>query len=71
MQPKPVIRGRAWFGPDGQQPWEFRLLVDPDTRARNTIDWSALLPGERWAGWLSLDPQRQTMTIDPLGGHPD
>jgi hypothetical protein len=71
LPPKPCIRGRAWFGPDGQQPWEFSLLVDPNTRSRTDIDWAALLPGDRSTGWLSPDPQRKTMTIDPLGGHPD
>jgi hypothetical protein len=69
--PQACIRGRAWCGPNGQEPWQFTLLIDPNTRARTDIDWSALLPGDRLTGWLSPDPQRRTLTIDPLGGSPD
>jgi hypothetical protein len=64
------IRGQAWCGPTGQEPWTFRLLVHPDTRSREGIDWSALLPDDELTGWLSPDPRHQTMTIDPLNGYP-
>src|SRR4051794_6436766 len=41
---EPCVRGQAWCGPDGQESWRFVLLVDPATRSRDEIDWSALLP---------------------------
>lgn len=69
--PQPCIRGRAWCGPSGQEPWRFTLLVDPRTRSREKIDWLALLPDNRLTDWLSPHPQRKTMTIDPLHGYPD
>ncbi|GAA3198292.1 hypothetical protein ACFO1B_01880 [Dactylosporangium siamense] len=69
--PRPCVRGRAWCGPDGQEPWAFTLLLAPGTRSRAAVDWAALLPGERLTGWLSPDPLRRTMTIDPLDGYPD
>jgi hypothetical protein len=69
--PQPCIRGRAWCGPDGQQPWRFTLIVDPQTRSHEEMDWSALLPGDRLTGWLFPDPRVKTMTIDPLGGYSD
>jgi hypothetical protein len=28
LSPQPCIRGRAWCGSDGQEPWAFKLLVD-------------------------------------------
>lgn len=71
LSPQPCIHGRAWCGPDGQEPWEFKLLVDPSTRSRTDIDWSALLPSNQLTGWLMPDPQRKIMTIDPLGGYPE
>jgi hypothetical protein len=71
LSPQPCIRGRAWCGSDGQEPWAFKLQVDPSARSRADIDWSAMLPGDRLTGWLSPDPQRKKMTIDPLGGFPD
>jgi len=71
LPPQPCIRGRAWCGSDGQEPWTFTLLVEQDTRSRAGINWSALLPDDRLTGWLSPDPQHKTMTIDPMGGHPD
>jgi hypothetical protein len=68
---EPCIRGRAWCGPSGQESWRFVLLVDPATRSRDEINWSALLPDDRITGWLSPDPQDKTLVVDPLSGHPD
>jgi hypothetical protein len=68
---QPCIRGKAWAGPDGQEPWRFILLVGPATRSREEIDWSALLPDDRTTGWLSPHPERKLMVIDPLSGYPD
>jgi hypothetical protein len=69
--PEPCVRGRAWFGPTGQDVWDFTLLLDPATRARSDVDWAALLPDERLTGWLSPRPHDRRLVIDPLGGHPD
>lgn len=41
LSPQPCVRGRAWCGPDGQEPWGFSLLVDPDIRSRADISWLA------------------------------
>jgi hypothetical protein len=71
LLPHPCIRGRAWCGPTGQDPWQFTLIVDPRTRSREEIDWAALLPGDRLTSWLSPDPKLKTMTIDPLHGYSD
>jgi hypothetical protein len=57
--PQPCISGRAWCGPNGQEPWRFTLLVGPDTRSREEIDWSVLLPGDRLTGWLSPNPRHK------------
>lgn len=65
--PQPCIRGRAWCGPSGQEPWRFTLVVDPGTRSPGEIDWSALLPGAQSTGWLVPDPGARTMTIYPAG----
>jgi hypothetical protein len=69
--PQPSISGHAWCGAGGSERWRFTLLLDPCVRTREEIDWAALLPGDRLTGWLSPDPERRTMTIDPLGGRPD
>jgi hypothetical protein len=68
---EPCIRGRAWCGPDGQEPWRFVLFVGSGMRSRDEIDWSALLPGERTTGWLSPDPRNKTVVIDPLSSFPE
>ena len=71
LSAQPCIRGRAWCGPSGQEPWRFTLLAGLEILVREHIDWSALLPGARMTGWLSPDPRRRTMVIDPLGGRPE
>jgi hypothetical protein len=69
--PAPSVRGRAWSGPGGQERWTFALLLDPETRSRETIDWPALLPGDDTTGWLTADPDARTLLISPLAAHPD
>lgn len=69
--PRPVVRGRAWCGPSGQELWRFTLLLGPGALSRERIDWSALLPGDQLTGWLSPDPRQRSMVIDPIGGQPD
>ncbi|MEU6074111.1 hypothetical protein [Micromonospora sp. NPDC047074] len=39
LPPQPRIRGRAWSGPDGQEPWAFTLIVDRNARLRADINW--------------------------------
>jgi hypothetical protein len=67
---EPCIRGRAWCGPSGQEPWRFTLILDPRTGTPAEIDWPALLPGDGLTGWLTPDPQARTMTIDPARPRP-
>jgi hypothetical protein len=37
LSPQPFVRCRTWSGPDGQESWVFRLLVDPNIRSRADI----------------------------------
>ncbi|MCZ7423408.1 MULTISPECIES: hypothetical protein [unclassified Micromonospora] len=67
----PCIRGRAWSGPSGQEPWRFVLRIGRGARTRAEIPWTALLPGEQATGWLSADPRRRIMLISPLVGYPE
>lgn len=67
---QPLIRGHAWCGPTGQERWAFTLLLDPALDARHEIDWATVLPGEQVTGWLTPDPQRRAMKIDPSSAYP-
>ncbi|MBX7266479.1 hypothetical protein KIF24_10860 [Micromonospora sp. Llam7] len=67
----PCIRGRAWCGPGGQEPWRFVLHLSPGPRTRAEIPWAALLPGDRATGWLSPDTHNKTMLISPLVAYPE
>ena len=67
----PCIRGTAWCGPSGQEEWEYTLLLGRTAASRNEVEWSALLPDDRLTGWLTPDPARKTLRIDPLSGHDD
>jgi hypothetical protein len=68
---EPRISGLAWCGPSGQEPWRFTLLTGRQATSRDQVNWLALLPGDRLAGWLRPDPQNKTLRIDPLSGHDD
>ena len=65
------IHGLAWIG-DGRrmEQWNFTSLTAP-VIAQEGIDWAALLPEDTQTGWLTPDPQRKTLTIDPLSGYHD
>jgi hypothetical protein len=67
--PEPQIRGRVWCGRNGQEQWEFTLLLA--ARSVTDIDWAALLPADDVTGWLSPHPETRTMIIEPLAAHPD
>jgi hypothetical protein len=69
--PEPCIRGRAWCGGTGQEPWRFTLVITPGVGTREEIDWSALLPSDGSTGWLSPHPEARSMTIDRLSGYAD
>jgi hypothetical protein len=64
------IQGRAWIGHGRlQEEWNFTLLLAAAVMHRGEIDWAALLPQDTLTGWLTPDPQRKTVMIDPLSGH--
>ncbi len=64
--PQPCIRGRAWCGSSGQGRRRFVLVV-----GAAEFDWPALLPGAGVTGWLTTDPERNLLTIDPVRGRRD
>ncbi|MFB9852694.1 hypothetical protein ACFFMR_20160 [Micromonospora andamanensis] len=68
---EPCIRGRAWCGPSGQEPWRFVLHIGRGARTRAEIPWAALLPSEGATGWLSPDPGSKTLLMSPLAGCPE
>lgn len=64
------IRGRAWIGHGRlQEEWKFTLLLASAVMDREEIGWAALLSRDTLTGWLTPDPQRKTLMIDPLAGH--
>ena len=63
------IGGNAWCGSSGQERWRFTLVVGQDVKSHEQIDWAALLPGDRLTGWLTPDPKKKTLRIDPLSGY--
>jgi hypothetical protein len=58
------------FGNTNQERWQFVLYLGP-ARARESIDWAAMLPAEDVTGWLSLDFETKFMTVKPLEAHVD
>jgi hypothetical protein len=65
------ITGVALCGHSGQERWQFTLVLSPETKSRDQINWSALLPSDRLTGWLTPDPQNKTLRLEPLSGHDD
>lgn len=71
---EPRISGAAWIGQKGQarqEPWRFSLVVGLEGASPGQIDWSTLLPRDRLTGWLTPDPQKKTLRIDPGSGYDD
>lgn len=62
---EPQIRGLAWCGPSGQEPWRFTLEVGRAAGPGGRISWAALLPHDGMTGWLIPDPQAMTLRINP------
>jgi hypothetical protein len=66
-EPAPRVTGRVWIatGPGKQDQWEFTLLLDESTGAREDISWSALLPADESTGWLTVDLDGQGLRLTP------
>jgi hypothetical protein len=59
------ILGFAWIGQGrNQERWDFTLAAGLVQGTREEIDWSALLPADTLAGWLSPDPGKKHLKID-------
>jgi hypothetical protein len=54
-----------------QEEWEFTLLLDRSHDSPDQIEWSALLPASDVTKWLSLDPARKRLVIEPSAAVPD
>ncbi|MEU8005168.1 hypothetical protein AB0B66_28765 [Catellatospora sp. NPDC049111] len=63
----PCIRGVAYFGPSGQERWQFTLLIGDALGAAGTIDWTSLLPADDTTGWLSPRIDERRLVLDPAG----
>lgn len=65
--------GRAWIGigPSHQEPWDFTLLLGRSFDSPGDIDWAALLPPPDVTRWLTVDPNRKHLTIEPAVAVPD
>lgn len=59
-----------WHVPEryDQHGQDFALIAR-HARQRNEIKWHQLLPGDRLTGWLTPDPDKKTLKIDPAAGH--
>ncbi len=64
---RPRIEGKVWMAicARTQWQWSFTLFVRRRVRSSRELDWARLLPREGVSGWLSLDFDRCTATIDP------
>ncbi len=63
----PRIIGLAWMGvgPRYQEEWRFTLLLDRRFESRESVAWSELLPPPNVTRWLTLDPVRKQLVIEP------
>jgi len=71
--PSPRVLGHAWMGIGSryQERWAFTLLLDRPVRSAEEVDWSALLPPEDVTRWLTVDPGRKQLVIEPSAAVPD
>jgi hypothetical protein len=70
--PEPRITGGAFCGRDGQDRWEFVLLLPAGTaRTPDAIDWASLMPAADVTEWLSPHPDQKRLVIDPAEAVPD
>jgi hypothetical protein len=64
--PSPRILGRVGFV-DGRNSTvlAFTLCISRAASSPGDIDWPTLLPQDNTTGWVSIDPFRGCITIDP------
>lgn len=70
---QPRVIGHVWMGigPRFQERWGYTLLLDRPVRSAEEIDWSVLLPPEDVTRWLTVDPGRKVVVIEPSAAVPD
>ena len=65
----PRILGHAWMGTGGRpgqiEPWDFILLLGEPYDSPCRTNWQALFPSPEVTRWLSLDPLRKQLIIEP------
>jgi hypothetical protein len=59
------------IGPRDQERWDFTLLLGRPFGSPEAIDWPALLPPPDVTKWLTMDPSRKHLTIEPSAAVPD
>jgi hypothetical protein len=69
----PRIVGRAWLGvgPRHQEQWDFTLLLQRSFDSLADIDWTKLLPPPDVTKWLTVDPFRKHLVLEPLAALPE
>lgn len=69
----PRILGRVWMGIGRRDmvEWEFTLLLGRCFGSVDEIAWADLLPPPDVTKWLTVDPRRKHVTIEPLSAVPD
>jgi len=69
----PRILGRAWMGagPRGMEQWEYILHLGRAFARIEDIEWSSLLPSMDVTRWLTVDPTRKALVIEPWAAVPD
>ncbi len=68
----PRIEGRVWMV-NGQRDelWSFTLLLDQPVSSAEEVDWASLLPPEGVTRWLTLDPRKKHLVVEPSVAIPD
>src|SRR5262249_49777566 len=64
----PRIQGRAYFGPSGQEHWQFTFLIGKEADTVEAIDWPSLLPACTATGWLTPHISERTLILEPAAG---
>ena len=60
----PRICGTAWIG-DRQNVWQFTLLLPSAIADCTTFDWSTLLPSAGVTSWMTPEPDKRRLTMEP------
>lgn len=71
--PIPNVSGIVWMGrgPRNMEEWEFALLLGLPFDSVEAIDWSLLLPPEDVTRWLTAEPARKRLILEPGVAVPD